>query len=64
MNLTTTIILNNSPYLRQTTNEGSFSVSFKIDNKFSKIVSNIDKKDEKKKLKNIKLLVHPNSNIK
>lgn len=56
MNLTTTIILNNSPYLRQTTNEGSFSVSFKIDNKFSKIVSNIDKKDEKKEIEKHKVI--------
>ncbi len=47
MNLTTTIILNNSPYRRQTTNEGGFSVSFKVDNKFSKIASNIDKNDKK-----------------
>ena len=52
MNLTTIIIiLNNSPYRRQTTNEGSFSVSFKIDDKFSKIASNIDKKVNKRKRK-------------
>lgn len=45
--ITATIILNNSPYRRQTTNEGGFSVSFKIDNKFGKIASNIDKKVKK-----------------
>lgn len=58
MNLTTTtIILNNSPYRIQTTNEGSFSISFKIDNKFSKITNNIIIKDEKEKTKIEKTII-------